>query len=704
MLFGKKKKGDLDQYLIDILDAQDADIVIVRGKDCKTLFLNAAARARMQLSDMSADNCKNGYSRLFPRICHMCSHMDESKAQHSNFEVEDESGNIFDVTVSSLEWVDDKPVTMLALRDVSEARNAERKMYNLAYVDQLTGIPNRTKLREDFEHISDDVSAGKYVGALALFDLDNFKNINDNYGHTTGDIMLRRLAEHLESDANFRGNLYRLGGDEFVILLVDEPARFSSHEVLRDHYETVLRGALQSYTMPNIDSACTISMGIAFFPRHGDIMGELLRKADIALYKAKAAGRNCMETFQEHYDTVKKLKDLYVSIQPILSATGKTYGYELIDRGNDGNDDQDEVNLSEFNRTLDALGLDDIENNSKFFIAFTEQLLDASVRKNLPKDKFITLANGAFAKKPEYLKRYQDLKKFGYSIAATGLQSEDATLLNMVDYCKFERGAMSEITENRIIKAHPELRFIADNVNTKQDFERAKERGFRLFQGFFFNQPAVVKNTKEIDPLKVNYYRLLKLTSGDSYVDFREIAQIISSDVALSYKLLRLLNSAAVGLRYKVSSISMAVAYLGEENLKRWISLLALRGLGDDKPLELMRMSLIRARFAELLAPHFRPRRNPNTMFLIGMFSLLHIALNKSQEELFAEMPVSEDISSSLMSKNGIYSDIVPFFSHYEYANWDEVSHFAEEKHIETSLISEFYMSAVKWYNDLVGE
>ncbi|MEG0035458.1 MAG: HDOD domain-containing protein, partial [Oscillospiraceae bacterium] len=142
--------------------------------------------------------------------------------------------------------------------------------------------------------------------------------------------------------------------------------------------------------------------------------------------------------------------------------------------------------------------------------------------------------------------------------------------------------------------------FIAPDVATNEDFEKAQRAGFTLFQGYFFSQPVVTKKEKDIEPLKVNYFRLLQITSTDDFVDFNEISDIISSDVALSYKLLRLLNSAMVGLRTRVSSILMAITYLGEESLKQWIAVLALRGIADEKPLELVRLSLIRARFGEL--------------------------------------------------------------------------------------------------------
>lgn len=277
-----------------------------------------------------------------------------------------------------------------------------------------------------------------------------------------------------------------------------------------------------------------------------------------------------------------------------------------------------------------------------------------------------------------------------------------AELLKVGDLYKFAPDVPEE-TQFRIIFKAPHKTFIATEVNSQEAWEKAHKAGFTLFQGSYFSQLPVVRKEKDVSPLKANYLRLIRLTSTDDYVDFSKITQVISSDVALSYKLLKLLNSAAVGLRNRMNSISMAVSYLGEEGLKKWIALLALRGVAGDKPLELIRMSLIRAQFGELLVPHMQPPRDGKYVFLTGMFSLLHIALDMPIEQLMEEIPMAEDIRLSLTTKTGPYSDLIAFFSHYEYANWDEVTKFSEENRLNSDIIYNSYISAINWYNELAG-
>ena len=705
MALGSRKKEKI-QKIFDcgVLDIQDADVAALSPKGCEIVWLNTHAKARLRAEGLSEYNCKSGYSLLFPDLCKMCS-AGEAVTDNNNaaFDTTDRNQCVFSVRTGMADRIEGGPVRIMFLRDVNDERNTSKKLYNLAYTDQLTKIPNRRKFTEDFDAVAEPAENGSVSGLVAIFDLDNFKSVNDTYGHNTGDIMLQKLAERLDRDPAFKGRIYRLGGDEFVLLYIDRADRFASQDLRRKHYEELLNGALVSYTLPNIEVSCTLSMGAAFFPEHGDSCSELLRKADISLYKAKAAGRNRLVFFEDRYDTAKKFKDIFITVSPILSGVGKTFGYELVDRGNDVPAEGGAVSLAGIDRSVDLLGLDDMEGAERYFISYSPQLLDEAALNNLPRDKFVIQFSAAERRGDRELKKLRELRSRGFSVALTDLKATvKDELLSLVDYCKFAAaGAPSDSMKAWIIANNPEKVFIAANINTYAEFEEAKRRGFKLFQGFFFIEPpAVVKKTKEVNPLKANYYRLLKAAGAADYIDFREISSIISSDPALSYKLLRLLNSAAVGLR-NVSSIAMAVAYLGEENLKKWVALLALRGLGADKPLELVRLSLIRAQFGSLLAPYFRIKRNPNAVFLLGMLSLLHIALEKTKEELFEEIPVSDDIRESLLTKNGVYSDLIPFFRNYEYANWESVSRFADEHGIDSKLITDSYTAAVKWYNSL---
>ncbi|MDO5111398.1 MAG: diguanylate cyclase [Clostridia bacterium] len=702
MIFGKKRT-QTEQLLASLFDAYDADVIAVRSDSCELLFANECARKHMGAIWAEATSCKEGYAHIFPTLCNTCSKLDDTLGKASYFEIKDLDDHLFTVMTNTILWSDNKAARIFIARDIQQERATQEKLYSLAYLDQLTGAPNRQKLKEDFEAIAEGIEGNRISGIMAIMDLDYFKIINDTYGHNAGDVMLKRLTEHLQHEEAFQNHVYRLGGDEFVLLLTDKPKQFDTQGARMDFYTTLLKKALVSYTMPNIEDKCSLSIGVAFFPQHGSTSSELLRKADIALYQAKNAGRNRVVFFEDKFDRAQKFRNIYINIEPILIKSGRTFGYELLDGTGDVKEKEGVVNLSEFNRTLDALGLTEMENKAKYFISFTKQLFSGVVQKNLPKDKFVIQIHASGSCSENEMLLYRQLHACGYLLALTGVNDGNINrvLLDVVDYCKIEINGMNATLQKSLIMQNAKKTFIATGVSTKEEYEAAQRRGFKLFQGYFFEQPTVTKTTKDIDPLKANYYRLLQLTSTDDYVDFQQISAIISTDVALSYKLLKLLNSATMGLRSKMSSIQMAVAYLGEENIKKWIAMLALQGVAADKPTELVRLSLIRARFGELLAPQLRPKRDPRHVFLTGMLSLLHVALDKTKEELVAEIPVADDIRESLVGKDGIYSDIVAFFGHYDYSNWEEITRFADEHYISCDAINETYIASVKWYNDL---
>ncbi len=702
MAIFNKKTTDiqrLEKTVGALLSGAGTELVVTRG-GCEVVWASPGATALLADAGLPSDKgCKEGYSLLFSALCDRCPNHPDNDTPEAVYEVTSENGAHFSVRARQMDWLDERPATMLYLQS-DEAAEDSAALQKLAYIDSVTGVPNRQRLRKDFEDKQKMIESGALCGAMAIFDLDYFKSINDTYGHSTGDIMLRRLTEHLLADANFHGRLYRLGGDEFVLFFTEKAGRFATAAEQQEYYRGILKNALVNYTMPNIELGCTLSMGAACYPEFGVTMSELLRKADIALYQAKNNGRNRLEFFETRYDSAKKFRDRYINIQPVLTPDGRTFAYEILDRGSSGGD-PDAVSLTDGAHFTDALSLQDLQSEQKYFVAYTSGMNTNTTLKALPKAKIIITVPAAAS--PMQAIKFKQLASQGYTLCLIGISQEtkDTPLFGITTYCKFLPGSFDAAGEREVIAKHADKIFIADGVDDSEAFEAARRRGFKLFQGFFFGEEAVTKKTKDIDPMRANYLRLLKLASTDGYTDFKEISRIISSDIALSYKLLRLLNSAAVGLKNPISSIDTGLAYLGEESLKNWVALLAMSGAAASKPLELVRISLIRARFGELLAPYFHPPLDAHQVFLTGMFSLLNIALDKTKEELFQEIPVADEIRDSILTPNGPYSELLAFFQNYEYSNWDEVTAFAKKNNLPDHVTGDSYLAAARWYKEL---
>lgn len=693
MIFTRNKSNNVAQFAEDLLDSMRANMLVIHKKSGKVLFMNAAARDLF--SATSSNRPTLSEQSLSQLIAHCC--VNDIPAQDDNFFLQDDLNQQYFIDQANICWLDQTPSVLVTVHEPITSNATANSLYNMAYFDSLTNLPNRAKLKKDFnEHLSRDEKAEPF-SVFALFDIDHFKRVNDTYGHNAGDLLLQRLAQHLMSISEFQGHLYRLGGDEFVLAFFEESTSASENNVRFQYYEQLLQRALYSYTMPNIDMECTISMGVATLPAHGKSMSEMLRKADIALYKAKEGGRNKMVIFEEWYDTVRTFSDYYINIRPILSVDGTTYGYELTDNTSLTNTTSSTLNLNspEFNRALEALDPEDLGSNFHYFVRYSHQFNNQLVLDYLPKGQFILTLPEHFDQ--EALEEYRTLKEYGYDFSVDA--TAPAELLKLADYIRVDVSIPARVAA--ISNAFPGKKFIALGVDTAQTHEQVKKTGVTLYQGRYLSRPVVVKTGKEVTPLKANYLRLIALSSSCEDVEFKNISAIITQDVALTYKLFRLLNSTAVGLRNRITSVHMAVAYMGEENLKKWIALLALRGLMEDSPSELVRISLIRAHFGELLCREISPLWNSGEVFLCGIFSLLHTALETTKEALLSSLSLSQNISRSLLTSDGPYSELLEFFSHYEYSNWDFVAAFSQKHSLSCSLIYECYISSVKWYNAL---
>lgn len=191
-----------------------------------------------------------------------------------------------------------------------------------------------------------------------------------------------------------------------------------------------------------------------------------------------------------------------------------------------------------------------------------------------------------------------------------------------------------------------------------------------LFEGTFFRMP-VTRGEHKVSPLKINYISLLNLIEEDDF-DLTKAADIISQDTALIISLLRLANTRS--FNSEITSVRVAVSMLGQKDLTRWIQTTVIEKLCSDKPNELMRLSLLRAKFAENLAPVFGMAMRSQELFLTGLFSILDIILDCSMEEALSMVRVSGKIRTALLEHTGSLAEVLHFIVKYESAEWQEVS------------------------------
>ncbi|MCW2283265.1 diguanylate cyclase (GGDEF)-like protein [Rhodoblastus acidophilus] len=229
------------------------------------------------------------------------------------------------------------------------ARLHEEKIHGLAFYDQITGLPNRCLLIERIREAQAANARHKAFGALMFIDLDNFKTLNDTLGHDMGDLLLTQVAERLKGCVDRGDMVARLGGDEFVVLLGDLGTRNVKIAAMRAEAvgERILRAFSLDYDLKGYDYSCTLSIGVAFLEPENPSIDDLLKRADLAMYDAKAGGRNGLRFFDPFMQTMisakaaleadlredmKKADRILLYYQPQVDHQGKLVGAEALVR------------------------------------------------------------------------------------------------------------------------------------------------------------------------------------------------------------------------------------------------------------------------------------------------------------------------------------------------------------------------------------
>ncbi len=402
--------------------------------------------------------------------------------------------------------------------------------------------------------------------------------------------------------------------------------------------------------------------------------------------------------------------NVYLARQPIFNKNGKLYGYELLYRSGGSNsfscEDGDKASSDVIINSFLLFGIENITAGKKAFINFTDHLLKEGMATLFPKKDIVIEILETVEPCDKITKSCADLKNKGYTIALDDFvfREEYLPLISLADIIKVDFLATPpEICENVVKTLNKRsIRFLAEKIETHDDFEKAKAWGYSLFQGYFFSKPVIMA-TGDIPPLKLNYLRLIQKTSA-AELDFDEITNIISRDLSLSYKLLRLVNSAAFGFRFRVKSVKQALAILGSEEIRKWVSLIAIRGIGDGHADEVVTTSLVRARFLERLSMTYDHAAHHDNCFLTGLFSELDVLMNRPISEILKEVAVADEVVDALIHNGGRMGLAYRLILAYEKADWDAVSDLCGRLGFDGGVVTEIYLEALGWCRQLETE
>ncbi|NOY14575.1 MAG: HDOD domain-containing protein [Deltaproteobacteria bacterium] len=397
----------------------------------------------------------------------------------------------------------------------------------------------------------------------------------------------------------------------------------------------------------------------------------------------------------------------FIARQPIFDQKGKVYAYELLFRSGLHNyfdaADQDQAAANVIANSTLLFGLNEMSGGAKVFINCTRQVLIEDFMTVLPRQQAVVEVLEHVIPDAEVIEACKRLKKQGYTLALDDFvyHHNYEPLLEIADIIKVDFLLSDTEEQARLAKMMiPRgIRMLAEKVETHEVYEQAKKMGYQLFQGYFFAKPVIISR-KDIPTNKLQYLRILKDVHAKE-IDFKKLAQTIQSEVSLSYKLLKLINSAAFSLRHKVTNILQALSLLGIREIRSWVSLLSISAMADDKPAELVVSSLIRAKFCEHLAgPCGLPERSSD-LFLMGLFSLLDTIMSRPIETILQEITIEDDLQEALTGTPGTLHTILQMIIAIEKGDWDQVAALSEVLHIDEKPLCEAYMDAVKWAHEI---
>lgn len=388
-----------------------------------------------------------------------------------------------------------------------------------------------------------------------------------------------------------------------------------------------------------------------------------------------------------------------IARQPILNRECELIAYELLFRRNsqDKNADLSEMSADiatsrVINYAFLELGIERVIGDHVAFINLTRAFILNDEPIPASQNKVVLELLEDIEVDDELLEGLRRLRASGYTIALDDFVFNDSLkpLVALASIVKIDILALStdQLREHVQLLRQYDLKLLAEKVETQEAFDLCVELGFDYFQGFFFCKPDIIEDK----PIPVRQQTVLdliqRLQSPDT--EFEDIERIISNDAGLTYRLLRLLNSAALALPRQIDSIREGLVRLGLKSITTWTTLIAMSEI-NYKPKELLDYSLVRAKMCESLASAYGCSAEGG--FIVGLFSTIDAMLDRRMEDVIDPLPLSETTKQALKARSGPLGILLSDVLDYEQGRWDEIS----EQYASLEQLSKHYILASEW-------
>ncbi len=393
----------------------------------------------------------------------------------------------------------------------------------------------------------------------------------------------------------------------------------------------------------------------------------------------------------------------FIARQPVLDSSKSVFGYELLFR--DGLDnccrakDGDLATKEVLATTLFDSPFHEMVGGKRGLINFTQNLLVGGFPYLFEKDHTVIEVLETVQPDDAVIAACRKLKQAGYTIALDDFLASDLhhPLLKLANIVKVDfKGVQGKnrktVAENLRSRG---LTLLAEKVETHADFREGMDLGYELFQGYFFSKP-LVQTIHRTAPAAVACLRMLQVIAEEDFT-FEDLNEIVKSDVSISYRILRLVNSPLFSFRPNINSTLHALTLLGRNHIRRFMSILAVNVLGAQKPSELVQTSVIRARLAEQIAAPAGFSTRTSEFFLAGLFSLIDALMDRPMHDLMSDLPVCADVKTALLGGENPIRRTLDMIVAYETANWPGLETSAASLGLDPNILPRLYTSSLTW-------
>ncbi len=395
--------------------------------------------------------------------------------------------------------------------------------------------------------------------------------------------------------------------------------------------------------------------------------------------------------------------DIFVARHPVFNARSDLFAYELLFRNQnedvasitDGNAASSQVILNAF---VD-MNFHAIAKYHPVFINLTGDFIMGELPLPMAPDTLIIELPEEVEPSEDLIKVLRGFSNKGYTLAINNpdLDQPNEALLSTADIVKID---LQRCDRERLAGQLAGLRgfdikLLAEKIETHEDFEWTKELGFDYFQGFFFAKPKKF-TAQSIKPNRLAVLRILA-TLQNPDCDISELEELISNDVSMSYKILRIINSALYSMPRTIDSVKQAIMALGLKAIRDWVAIISLTDI-DDKPRELVALSLQRARMMQSLAGH--KQQDPDAAFTTGLFSCIDALMDQPMGQIMSELPLANDIVRALLDHEGAMGELLELVIYYEQGDWDQLA----SENLSVEELRQHYLDSIQWSSDLINE